>query len=253
MLPVTLFACAAFLLSAGMGASADAPEPPKMKPSRTHTPEIEEMLGVILDLVDEARENSGLTTDWPKRRVFDVYAPVSCDLPAPDFVVDRRWGRWKTPRTSFQVDGREIFVGSAEFEAMTIQVHPELGIPMSCDEKGCEVILPANAYLKSYPVVKAMLTHAGFLREPRIVTDECRSQLDWCTQTGICDNKGKEALYYRQSDRLRVDVAEVQLGRPRGSLKLKFVRDSDPYCDPFALQMTQTVLPFCPPVNQQAR
>ncbi len=256
MLPIIIVACGVFLLSAWMDASGDAPGmpgAPKLKPPRTYNPQFEEVLGVILRLVDEARDNPQLTTDWPQRRVSEIYAPASCDLPPSDFEPEARWRSlpWGTkPRTSFIADGKEIIVGSSEFEAMTSQVEPVLGFPMSCDETGCEVIVPARVFRNSFPVFVESFSQSGLLRDPRFLNDACEIQVDWCTQTRSCDSAGRESLFYRPSDRMRVEASLVNMGRARGSLKLKFVRDSDPYCDPVVILVGSNVPTFCPHDDQ---
>lgn len=234
--PMILAVWLIVMLALGTSAYGDTPSlpsSPSMKPAPTYNPALETKLGRIFDLVDAFADDPLMAKNWPSQRISEVYAPISCGAPSAGlipFVSGKR--RTGTPRFSIVHDGREIMVGSKEFEAMEVQIDPVEGLPMSCEGKICEAIVPASIYKNSKDVAKAALGRAGYVYEPRIIKDDCVQEIDWCTQSITCRQERKEALFYRPLDRIRVEMTRIQVGRARGSLNLKFVRDSEPYCDP---------------------
>lgn len=234
--PINLAVSLIVVLAVGIYAYGDTqglPSSPSMKPAPTYNPELETKLGRIFDLIDAFLDDPQMAKNWPSQRISEVYAPVSCS-PPPSGHVPSRIGarRTGTPRFSIVHDGEEIMVGSKEFEAMEVQVDPVEGLPVSCKGKICEAIVPASIYRNAHDVASAALNRAGYISDPRIIIDRCETETDWCTQFVTCRQAGREWLYFRPLDRTKVEMTQIQVGRASGSLKLKFVRDSEPFCDP---------------------
>ena len=205
-------------------------------------PELEEALVLAIKTAKAIAVFPRVSALLQKKREAEVFAPAVC-LPPPEGLTREAWNlrpgvrpireNWDWPRTTMTHDGEKYVVGSPEFEAITTKVAPKSNLPISCDGRQCEVIIPAAIYRHSEAIRDKVLSEAGFVFEPRIYQDAAQCMNDWCAPDFVCWGPDRYMAFYRGSDRTRLEVSVIPLGRAKASLKLRFLPDSEPFCESF--------------------
>ena len=233
-------ACATLLIASFVGPVAEAqlddPRAPQPIPSNIENLLLENKIDELIRVIDRRviellTMNPNSVLEFENRLVSEIYVPTECD---PTGKVVTRAGKEypdTPPRTKFDHYGQTITVGSPEFFALTEQVETNLSLPMICDANSCEVTIPKSLYDKSWPVLIRQLENNGFVNQPVVYPDVLIQSIDWCTQSYAPVGIERPSYYYRLSDRTTIVLWEENHGRAKGSLRLRFELNSDPYCD----------------------
>lgn len=192
----------------------------------------------ILDLAHLALSGQLDRQSWPTKRVADIYDPEACIASDKTPVLDV-FGNDVIAR-SILVDGEPIEIGSAEFDALEVQVDPDLGLEFDCHSDICKGIIPYFSEQAETSQIGVILGDRGWIRLPIILNDGCIKVQNWCAlgQRPECQNKG--TYFYAAESRTLLHVRRLQFGRRRHSLQLDFRADSDPICQTVAIWLLES-------------